>query len=45
MELNAVGIDLGKTSFHLVGMDAKGNVVRKRRSHKTTALPTRAICA
>jgi len=35
MELRAIGIDLGKTLFHLVGMDAKGNVVvRKRCSRK-----------
>jgi hypothetical protein len=27
MELNAIGIDLGKTLFHLVGLDASGNVV------------------
>jgi transposase len=35
MELQAIGIDLGKTLFHLVGVDAKGNVVvRKRCSRK-----------
>lgn len=35
MELQAIGIDLGKTLFHLVGMDVKGNVVvRKRCSRK-----------
>jgi transposase len=35
MELQAIGIDLGKTLFHLVGMDTKGNVVvRKRCSRK-----------
>jgi transposase len=35
MELQAIGIDLGKTLFHLVAMDAKGNVVvRKRCSRK-----------
>lgn len=35
MELHAIGIDLGKTLFHLVGMDAQGNVVvRKRCSRK-----------
>src|SRR6202789_915096 len=35
MELQAIGIDLGKTLFHLVGVDTKGNVVvRKRCSRK-----------
>jgi len=35
MELQAIGIDLGKTLFHLVGLDVKGNVVvRKRCSRK-----------
>src|SRR5580658_2510402 len=35
MELQAIGIDLGKTLFHLVATDAKGNVVvRKRCSRK-----------
>src|ERR1700691_5803358 len=35
MELHAIGIDLGKTLFHLVGVDANGNVVvRKRCSRK-----------
>jgi transposase len=33
MELNAIGIDLGKTVFHLVGLNARGEpVVRKRFS-------------
>ena len=27
MELHAIGIDLGKTVFHLVGRDSSGKVV------------------
>jgi hypothetical protein len=34
MELHAIGIDPGKTVFHLVGLDSSGNVmVRKGCSH------------
>jgi transposase len=33
MEIYTIGIDLGKTLFHLVGVDSSGTVVvRKRRS-------------
>src|SRR5580692_10890456 len=35
MKLHAVGIDLGKTVFHLVGLDSTGKVViRKKCSRK-----------
>ena len=35
MEIHTIGIDLGKTLFHLVGVDASGTVVvRKRCSRK-----------
>jgi transposase len=35
MEIHAIGIDLGKTLFHLVGVDSSGTVVvRKRCSRK-----------
>ncbi len=45
MELQAVGIDLGKTLFRLVAMDAKGNVVvRKRCSRKQLLLYTANLC-
>ena len=30
MELHAIGIDLGKTLFHLVGVDVGGNVVVRK---------------
>jgi transposase len=33
MELHTIGIDLGKTAFHLVGLDLRGEVlVRKKFS-------------
>ena len=31
MELFTLGIDLGKTTFHLVGMDQRGEVVLRKR--------------
>jgi len=38
MELHAIGIDLGKTLFHLVGVDAIGNVVVRKRCSRTSLL-------
>jgi len=38
MELNAIGIDLGKTLFHLVGVDVGGNVVVRKRCSRTQLL-------
>jgi transposase len=38
MELHAIGIDLGKTLFHLVGVDAGGNVVVRKRCSRTQLL-------
>jgi hypothetical protein len=35
MELHAIGIDLGKTAFHLVGVDAGGSVVVRKRCSRT----------
>ena len=32
MELFTLGIDLGKTTFHLVGMNQGGEVVLRKRS-------------
>ena len=38
MELHTIGIDLGKTVFHLVGLNLCGEVVvRKKFSRKTTS--------
>ena len=38
MELSAIGIDLGKTVFHLVGVDANGAVVVRKRCSRTQLL-------
>jgi len=38
MEIHAIGIDLGKTLFHLVALDAKGNVVVRKRCSRTQLL-------
>jgi hypothetical protein len=31
MEIRVIGIDLGKSVFHLVGMDQHGKVVTRKR--------------
>ena len=38
MELHAIGIDLGKTVFHLVGIDSSGNVIVRKRCSRTQLL-------
>jgi transposase len=38
MELHAIGIDLGKTVFHLVGVDASGAVVVRKKCSRTQLL-------
>src|ERR1017187_9600795 len=38
MELFTLGIDLGKTTFHLVGMDRRGEVVVRKRFTRTQLL-------
>ena len=38
MEVHAIGIDLGKTLFHLVAVDAKGSVVARKRCSRTQLL-------
>jgi transposase len=38
MELHAIGIDLGKTLFHLVGLDSSGNVIVRKRCSRTQLL-------
>ena len=37
MEIHVVGIDLGKTLFHLVGLDSTGRVVVRKRLLAQTA--------
>ena len=38
MKVHTIGIDLGKTVFHLVGLDQPGNVVVKRRPSRSQLL-------
>ncbi len=34
MDVAAIGIDLGKTTFHLVALDATGHVIIRRKLTK-----------
>jgi transposase len=38
MELSTLGIDLGKTTFHLVGMNRRGEVVLRKRFSRSQLL-------
>src|ERR1700687_5161028 len=38
MELHAIGIDLGKRVFHLVGLDSSGKVAVRKRCSRTQLL-------
>jgi hypothetical protein len=38
MELFTLGIDLGKTTFHLVGMSQRGDVVLRKRFSRAQLL-------
>ena len=40
MELHTIGIDLGKTIFHLVGLDLRGEVVCARSSRAHSCCPS-----
>src|SRR5271169_5273059 len=44
MKIYALGIDLGKTVFHLVGLDASGQVVVRKRCSRTQLLALPRIC-
>ena len=45
MQLHAVGIDLGKTVFHLVGLDSSGSVVVRKRYSRAPHFLGRALRA
>jgi transposase len=36
MQIHSVGIDLGKTTFHLVALGAAGNVLVREEVHSAT---------
>lgn len=38
MKLHVIGIDLGKTVFHLVGLDSTGKVVTRKRCFRRQLL-------
>jgi transposase len=38
MELHTIGIDLGKTGFHLVGLNLRGEVVVRKKFSRTQLL-------
>ena len=38
MEIRTIGIDLGKTVFHLVGVDARGEVVVRKKCSRIQLL-------
>jgi transposase len=38
MKIHTIGIDLGKTSFHLVGLDERGEVIVRKRFTRTQLL-------
>ena len=38
MDIQAIGIDLGKTVFHLVRLDASGAVIVRKRCSRTQLL-------
>src|SRR5258708_40245669 len=38
MEIHTIGIDLGKTVFHLVGLDARGAVVVRKKCCRAQSL-------
>jgi hypothetical protein len=35
MQLHTIGIDLGKTVFHLVGLNPRGEVVVRKKTRRT----------
>jgi transposase len=37
--ISAIGIDIAKLVFHLVGMDASGHVVLRKRMARSELLP------
>jgi hypothetical protein len=38
MEIRTIGIDLGKTIFHLLGVNAQGEVVVRKKCSRTQLL-------
>ena len=45
MEIHAIGIHLGKTLFHLVGVDSSGTVVVRKRCLEPSCWRLQSTCA
>jgi hypothetical protein len=43
MEMRVIGIDLGKSVFHLVGMDEHGKVVARKRLSRSQLMVYRNV--
>ncbi len=44
MQIQSIGIDLGKTTFHLVALGAAGKLLVKKKFSKKQLLATRPTC-
>ena len=44
MQIHSIGIDLGKTTFHLVALGKRGQVVVRRNFLVNNCCCTRPIC-
>jgi hypothetical protein len=44
MEIHTIGIDLGKTVFHLVGLGSRGEVVVRKKCSRNQILRFTANC-
>ena len=44
MQLHSVGIDLGKTAFHLVALSAAGTVLLKKKFTRSSSSRSRPTC-
>ena len=45
MEIDTMGIDLGKTVFHVVGLNAAGEVIVRKKSRDRSCGASRRTCA
>jgi hypothetical protein len=44
MQIHSIGIDLGKTTFHLVALGIAGKVLVKKKFSQKQLLSTRHLC-
>jgi hypothetical protein len=44
MELHTIGIDLGKTVFHLVGLTKRGEVAVRKKLHASNCCSSPRTC-